>query len=91
MKSLRPGEFLRQDACHVGRLKNVGRVYMHTVVDTYSNYGFGYLHTAKVPEAAVAVLQNDVFPFIRKNRSIFSHRQWLQMLQNKIISLRALS
>ncbi|NDY59015.1 IS481 family transposase [Desulfovibrio sulfodismutans] len=73
VESSRPGELLCQDTYYVGRLKGVGRVYMHTVVDTYSSYGFGFLHTAKVPEAAVAVLHNDVLPFYQeKNLSISS-------------------
>jgi hypothetical protein len=31
-------------------------------VDCYGSYAFGFLHTSKVPEAAVAVLHNDVLP-----------------------------
>jgi len=31
------------------------------VVDTYGSYAFGFLHVSKQPEAAVAVLHNDVF------------------------------
>lgn len=41
----------------------MGKVYLHTVVDTYGSYAFGFLHTSKQPEAAVAVLHNDVLPF----------------------------
>lgn len=63
VESSRPGELLCQDTFYVGRLKGVGRVYMHVVVDTFSSYAFGFLHTSKRPEAAVAVLHNDVLPF----------------------------
>jgi hypothetical protein len=35
------------------------------VVDTYGSYAFGFLHVSKQPEAAVAVLHNDVLPFYR--------------------------
>ena len=49
----------------VGTLKGIGRVYLHAVVDTYGSYGFGFLHVTKQPEAAVAVLHNDVLPFYR--------------------------
>jgi transposase InsO family protein len=63
VESSRPGELLCQDTFFVGTFKGVGKVYLHTVVDTYSSYGFGFLHTSKVPEAAVAVLHNDVLPF----------------------------
>jgi transposase InsO family protein len=33
------------------------------VVDTFGSYAFGFLHVSKQPEAAVAVLHNDVLPF----------------------------
>ncbi len=36
---------------------------MHTVVDTFGSFAFGFLHTTKQPEAAVAVLHNDALPF----------------------------
>jgi transposase InsO family protein len=63
VESGRPGELLAQDTCFVGHCKGVGKVYLHTVVDTYGSYAFGFLHTSKVPEAAVAVLHNDALPF----------------------------
>lgn len=63
VESSRPGELLSQDTFFVGTFKGVGKVYLHTVVDTYGSYAFGFLHTSKVPEAAVAVLHNDVLPF----------------------------
>ena len=62
-----PGALLSQDTFFVGTLKGVGRVYMHTVVDTYGSYAFGFLHTTKQPEAAVAVLHNDVLPFYEEH------------------------
>lgn len=69
IESSRPGELLSQDTFFVGTLKGVGRVYLHTVVDTYGSYAFGFLYTSKQPEAAVAVLHNDVLPFY-KNQDI---------------------
>jgi len=66
VESSGPGELLCQDTFFVGTLKGVGRVYMHTVVDTYGSYAFGFLHTSKQPEAAVAVVHNDVLPFYRE-------------------------
>lgn len=65
VESNRPGELLCQDTFYVGRLKGVGKVYLHAVVDTYSSYAFGYLHTSKQPEAAALVVHNDVLPFYR--------------------------
>jgi transposase InsO family protein len=63
VESSRPGELLAQDLFYVGQLKGVGKVYLDTVVDTFGSYAFGFLHTTKAPEAAVAVLHNDVLPF----------------------------
>ena len=63
VESSRPGELLSQDTFYVGHLKGVGKVYLHAVVDTYGSYAFGFLHTSKQPEAAVAVVLNDVLPF----------------------------
>lgn len=66
VESKRPGELLNQDTFYVGRLKGVGKIYLHAVVDTYSSYAFGFLHTNKKPEGAVAVLHNDALPFYKK-------------------------
>ncbi len=63
VESTRPGDLLSQDIFYVGYLKGVGKVYLHTVVDTHGSYAFGFLHPSKQPEAAVAVLHNDVLPF----------------------------
>ena len=41
----------------------MGKVYLHSLVDTYGSYAFGFLHTSKQPEAAVALLHNDALPF----------------------------
>jgi transposase InsO family protein len=63
VESHRPGELLSQDTFYVGHLKGVGKVYLQAVVDTYGSFAFGFLHTTKRPEAAVAVVHNDVLPF----------------------------
>lgn len=63
VESSRPGELLSQDTSYAGTLKGIGPLYLHTVVDTYGSYAFGFLHTTKQPEAAVAVVHNDVLPF----------------------------
>lgn len=65
VESSRPGELLCQDTFYVGQLKGVGKVYLHSLVDTFGSYAFGFLHTGKQPEAAVALLHNDVLPFYR--------------------------
>jgi transposase InsO family protein len=66
IESSRPGEVLTQDTFYVGHLKGVGKVYLHAIVDTYGSYEFGFLHTSKRPEAAVAVLHNDALPFYQE-------------------------
>lgn len=66
VESSRPGELLCQDTYLVGSFKGVGKVYLHSVVDTYSSYAFGFLYAGRVPEAAVAVLHNDVLPFYQE-------------------------
>jgi transposase InsO family protein len=66
VESSRPGELLAQDTFFVGHLKGVGKVYLQAVVDTYGSYAFGFLHTGKLPECAVAVLHNDVLPFYKE-------------------------
>lgn len=63
LKSESPGSLLVQDTYYVGVLNALGRVYLHMVIDTYGSYAFGILHASKQPEAAVALLQNDVLPF----------------------------
>lgn len=65
-ESARPGEILAQYIVYVGMIVGTGKVYLHTVVDTFSSYAFGFLHPSKKPEAAVAVLHNEVLPFYRE-------------------------
>ena len=65
VESKAPGELLSADIFFVGALKGVGKVYLHAVVDTYGSYAFGFPHVSRQPEAAVAVLHNDVLPFYR--------------------------
>lgn len=60
-----PGELLNQDTFYVGYIKGVGKVYLHAVIDTYCSFAFGFMHINKRPEAAVAVLHNDVLPFYK--------------------------
>ena len=50
-----------------GKLKEVGKVYMQTVVDTYGSFAFGYLYMGKLPDHAALILHNDVLPFYEKH------------------------
>lgn len=58
---------LNQDTYFVANLHGIGKVYMHSVLDTYGSMAWGLLHTSKQPEAAVSVLYNDVLPFYKKH------------------------
>lgn len=68
VESGKPGELLCQDLFYVGHLKGVGKVYLDAVVDTYGSYAFGFLHTGKLPEAAAALLHNEILPFYETRR-----------------------
>ena len=63
IESSRPGELLSQDTSYAGTLKGIGKLSLHTVVDTYGSYASGLGHTTRQPEAAVAVVHHDVLPF----------------------------
>ena len=45
------------------------------MVDTHGSYAFGFLHVSKQPEAAVAVLHNDVLPFYEALDFRLTYRQ----------------
>ena len=66
VESATPGALLSADTFFVGNLKGIGKVYLHAVVDNYGSYAFTFLHVSKQPEAAAAVLHNDVLPFYAK-------------------------
>jgi transposase InsO family protein len=68
VESSLPGELLCQDTFSVGQFKGVGKVYLHTVVDTHGSYAFGVLGTSKQPEWAVSVLYNDALPFYQERQ-----------------------
>lgn len=67
VESKAPGYLLCQDTLYAGKLKEVGKVYMQTVVDTYGSFAFGYLHTGKLPDHSALILHNDVLPFYQKH------------------------
>ncbi|MGD8401861.1 MAG: helix-turn-helix domain-containing protein [Bacillota bacterium] len=61
-----PGELLVQDTFFVGKLKEIGKLYLQMAVDTYNNYAFCLLHIGKFSDYAVALLYHQVLPFYRK-------------------------
>ncbi len=67
-KAERPGERLCQDTFLVGPFRGVDKIYMHSVVDTFSSYAFCLLHISKQPEVAIALLQHDVLPFFKHHQ-----------------------
>lgn len=73
VESSQPGELICQDTKLIGSISGVGKVYLHAAVDAYGSYGWGFLHTSKQPEAAVALLHNYVIP---------QFEQWEMELQN---------
>lgn len=63
------GDLVAVDTFFVGTLKGVGKVYLQTVIDTYSRYAWGQLHTSKLPLTAVQTLNNHVLPFFEQHRA----------------------
>lgn len=61
-----PGTLMVQDIFPVCSITGLGRVYLYVVADAFSAFTFGFLHTSKVPEGAVAILHNEVLPFFRE-------------------------
>jgi transposase InsO family protein len=61
-----PGYLVGQDTFYVGTLKGVGRIYMQSAIDTYSNVGFGKLYTSKVPVTSADLLNDRVLPFFEE-------------------------
>jgi len=63
------GDLVAVDTFFVGTLKGVGRVYLQTVIDTFSRYAWGQLHTSKIPLTAVQTLNNHVLPFFDEHKA----------------------
>jgi transposase InsO family protein len=63
------GELVSVDTFFVGTLKGVGKVYLQSVLDCYSRFGWGRLYTSKLPVTAVHVLNEDVLPFFESHHA----------------------
>lgn len=63
VESSRPGELVSQDSFYVGHFKGIGRVYMHTAVDTFGSYAFACLATEKNAIRATELLWGHIVPF----------------------------
>jgi transposase InsO family protein len=63
------GDLVAVDTFMVEHLKGVGRVYLQTVIDTFSRYAWGRLYSSKLPVTAVHILNEDVLPFFEAHGS----------------------
>jgi transposase InsO family protein len=63
------GDLVAVDTFFVGTLKGIGKIYLQTVIDTFSRYAWGQLHTSKLPVTAVQTLNNHVLPFFEQHRA----------------------
>jgi len=61
-----PGQLLIHEFFLIGTFSQFGKVYLQTIVDAFSCYGFALLNHARSPESAVLLLKNHVFPFYNK-------------------------
>jgi len=57
-----------QDTFYVGTMKNVGRIYQQTFIDTYAAVGFAKLYTSKVPINSAELLNDRVIPFFDEHQ-----------------------
>ena len=62
-----PGDLVSVDTFFVGNLKGVGKVYLQTVLDTFSRCAWGHFYTSKLPVTAVHVLNERVLPFFEEH------------------------
>lgn len=63
VESSRPGELVSFDTFYVGLFKGIGRVYLHTAVDTFGSYAFGMCATERNSRRAAELLYGQVLPF----------------------------
>lgn len=61
------GELVSVYTFFVSTLKDVGKIYLQTVLDCYSRFAWDRLYTSKLPVAAVHVLNEDVLPFFEEH------------------------
>jgi transposase InsO family protein len=67
IKTRYPGDLVAVDTFFVGTIKGVGRIYMQSVIDCHSRFGWGRLYTSKMPVTAVHILNNDVLPYFENH------------------------
>ena len=62
-----PGYCGAQDTFYVGTLKEVGRMYRQTFIDTYSKVVLAKLYDRKTPLTAADLLNDRVVPFFEEH------------------------
>jgi len=68
-----PGNWLCQATCFAGTIKDVGKIYMQSVVDAHCSLGFGKVYLSKAPMTAVDVLNDRVLPFYEEHSAAVEH------------------
>ena len=63
-----PGYLGSQDTYYVGIIKDVGRIYQQTFIDTYSRVAFAKLYTCKHAITSADILNDKVLPFFDQNQ-----------------------
>ena len=58
-----PGYLGAQDTYYVGTIKDIGRIYQQTFIDTYTKIGFAKLYTSKHAITAADLLNDRVLPW----------------------------
>ena len=66
-ESEHPGYCGAQDTFYVGNLKDVGRIYQQTFIDTYAKVAFAKLYDRKTPLTAADLLNDRVIPFFEEH------------------------
>ena len=63
IETAHPGYLGSQDTFYVGKMKDVGRIYQQTYVDTYGRHAISKLYTQKTALTAADLLNDRVVPF----------------------------
>lgn len=63
VESSAPGQLVSQDTFYVGTFKGIGKVYMHSAVDTFGSYAFACLATERNAQRAAELFFGHIQPF----------------------------
>ncbi len=67
IETAHPGYLGSQDTFYVENLKDVGRIYQQTFIDTYCKVAFAKLYTTKTPIIAADILNDKVLPYFAQH------------------------